>query len=536
MMGSSSDAGAYWNANATFDAGWKYIINGASSRYEQGGGSHLWLTAPSGTAGNSISFTEAMTLGSNSGLSIGTVSAAPSQGLLVQGASTFNSAINGTSANFSNNIVFNRPSTSAGNNIEWKTANTLNWYIGTRGLVDNNFYFVNEGLGVNNLILNASTGAATFSSSVTATSFMSDGGGSEGVMRIERDTVGTNSIIGALNFTNNNGATIYGRVRGGRNSAGDGYVSLGTGVGDNLYALEGGNVGIGTASPTSGAGWTPTLVLNAIDTALLVKGANGQENSFGTSNGLYIDCLGNSTGTNNNIIFRSTSVNSSFSANERMRITSDGNIRLTSNNASNASFDLNYRFSTPDSARIRFSTTSDFNQNEPGELSFWTRANDAQGGGLITERMRITSAGNVGIGTTPSAFTGYTNLELANSSGSVLTLRNNANTAKFAIETDINGTLFRNTSNTSMAFLTNNNIRMVISSDGNIAINESLTTDILRVGGNTFTNTITTLAPTSNSNPTWRLGAAATGTVNANRLIRVEIAGVGYDLVARQII
>jgi hypothetical protein len=152
-----------------------------------------------------------------------------------------------------------------------------------------------------------------------------------------------------------------------------------------------------------------------------------------------------------------------------------------------------------------------------------------------TERMRITSGGNVGIGTIPSAFTGYTNLELANSSGSVLTLRNNANTAQFAIETDINGTLFRNTSNTGMAFLTNNNIRMVISSAGNIAINESLTTDILRVGGNTFTNTITTLAPTGNSNPTWRLGASRGGTVTTNATVRVQIDGVLVDLVARYV-
>jgi hypothetical protein len=88
----------------------------------------------------------------------------------VNGTGRFSGALNGTSATFSGNVVFNRASTSAGNNIEWRTANTLNWYIGTRGLVDNNFYFVNEGLSVNNLILNASTGAATFSSDIFAKS------------------------------------------------------------------------------------------------------------------------------------------------------------------------------------------------------------------------------------------------------------------------------------------------------------------------------------------------------------------------------
>jgi hypothetical protein len=88
------------------------------------------------------------------------------------------------------------------------------------------------------------SGAATFSSSVTA-----DGGASEGSIRIERDTVGTNTVIGSLAFTNNNSATTYGKVFGGRNSAGDGYVALGTGVSNNLYALESGNVGIGTSSP-----------------------------------------------------------------------------------------------------------------------------------------------------------------------------------------------------------------------------------------------------------------------------------------------
>ena len=62
-----------------------YKITQFATLYNQQSGQHQWFNAPSGTAGNAISFTQAMTLGSNSGLSIGTPSAAPSQGLLVNG-------------------------------------------------------------------------------------------------------------------------------------------------------------------------------------------------------------------------------------------------------------------------------------------------------------------------------------------------------------------------------------------------------------------------------------------------------------------
>jgi hypothetical protein len=89
-----------------------------------------------------------------------------------------------------------------------------------------------------------------------------------------------------------------------------------------------GNVGIGTSTITSGGGWSPRLVLAGADTALIVKGSGGQESSFGTSGGLYLDCLGNSAGPNNNIVFRNTNVNSSFSALERMRIHAGGNVSI----------------------------------------------------------------------------------------------------------------------------------------------------------------------------------------------------------------
>jgi hypothetical protein len=90
------NSGALWSVasgndtwlsdNVIYDSvGFKYINTSFATAYNLTGGTHAWYNAPSGTAGNAISFTQAMTLGSNSGLSIGTPSEAPAQGLLVQG-------------------------------------------------------------------------------------------------------------------------------------------------------------------------------------------------------------------------------------------------------------------------------------------------------------------------------------------------------------------------------------------------------------------------------------------------------------------
>lgn len=66
-------SGAYYNAGA---GGWIYTATGtAISNYGQSAGSHLWYLAPSGTAGNVVTFTQAMTLDASSQLSVGTTSA-----------------------------------------------------------------------------------------------------------------------------------------------------------------------------------------------------------------------------------------------------------------------------------------------------------------------------------------------------------------------------------------------------------------------------------------------------------------------------
>jgi hypothetical protein len=79
FTGSSNFTGVATNAIATSN-GWaaNYLANGFAALYTQGvsNGVHAWYTAPSGTAGNAITFTQAMTLDSSGNLGIGTSSPA----------------------------------------------------------------------------------------------------------------------------------------------------------------------------------------------------------------------------------------------------------------------------------------------------------------------------------------------------------------------------------------------------------------------------------------------------------------------------
>jgi len=231
-------------------------------------------------------------------------------------------------------------------------------------------------------------------------------------------------------------------------------IILGTASATNaLTIISTGNVGIGTSSPNIGG-------YGANGRLLTIQGVSG---SYGvlelTSNSANADgsAIGrldfgsdgqaaNYKAISSIASFLSGSTSTKFGADlrfytradnaasgdptERMRIENAYSLRFTSNNASAATFDLNYRFSSPDSARIRFATTTDFNQNEPGQISFWTRASDSQGGGSITERMRITSAGNVGIGTSPASGVA---LDIRNNSTTTLADFRNANSGGYGI-------------------------------------------------------------------------------------------------------
>ena len=78
-------AGLY--SNARFASGtndWRYLVTSNASGYLQASGAHQWFNAPSGTAGNAITFTQALTLTAVSNLLLGgTSDPASASGCLV---------------------------------------------------------------------------------------------------------------------------------------------------------------------------------------------------------------------------------------------------------------------------------------------------------------------------------------------------------------------------------------------------------------------------------------------------------------------
>jgi hypothetical protein len=69
---------SYLGNNAYYDgSNWRYIASSGSVHYELAGGdrAHKWYNAASGTAGNAITFTQAMTLDASGNLLVGTTSA-----------------------------------------------------------------------------------------------------------------------------------------------------------------------------------------------------------------------------------------------------------------------------------------------------------------------------------------------------------------------------------------------------------------------------------------------------------------------------
>jgi hypothetical protein len=111
---------AYGDTSSTY----KYLATGSkATSYVQYEGTHLWYTAPSGTAGNAITFTQAMTLDASGNLGIGTSSPRAGYNLTVGAGGT--GAVNGTINLDGSNA------SGQGSGIRFARNSTATGYIGT---------------------------------------------------------------------------------------------------------------------------------------------------------------------------------------------------------------------------------------------------------------------------------------------------------------------------------------------------------------------------------------------------------------------
>jgi hypothetical protein len=113
--------------NAAYLAGtnWTYNATAAATMYRQGSGAHSWWNAPSGTAGNAITFTQAMTLDASGRWMLGTTSPFNAIGASIQSQSgTWAAGIHLRGPSVSNGCYFAASTSSTTTDFEiWNEQN-----------------------------------------------------------------------------------------------------------------------------------------------------------------------------------------------------------------------------------------------------------------------------------------------------------------------------------------------------------------------------------------------------------------------------
>jgi hypothetical protein len=323
---------------------WIYINSNFASFYQQFQGQHRWHTAPSGTAGNAISFTQAMTLDASGNLLVGTTTAsysASGRGLAVLGGSAsglLGFQIGGVAKGYVGHFDTSMQVWSDTNSPMLFGTNSLE-----RMRIDSSG---NVGIGV----------------TPTTRLDIATSGGSR--IRFATD----NSTFVAQTITNA-AASAY---LTSRTDALE-YQIYTTGS-EKVRIASGGNVGIGVNTPTF---------------PLCVSANSGTDQAFmsGVVGGAYFGAVGAKP-----IVFQNDST-------EKMRIETSGNVGIGTSspgsllqlNKASGAADLRLSVAGTLYANI-YASASDTNIISVQNLPLILGTNN-------TERMRIDSSGNVGIGT-----------------------------------------------------------------------------------------------------------------------------------------
>ena len=399
---SNSALDLYSNAYDSDAGAWKYVASLNATRYAQSDGKHIWFTAPSGTAGAAISFTQAMTLDASGNLGIGT--SAPTYKLTVQSGSTTILAGADSSANTLTDATqkvmrFGVPHYT---NAE----EPVGALFGSNTATENNV-FIGGGSG----FFNAATLVSFYTAANTTTQTGSErmritSAGNVGIgttsPTVKLDVVGTGVVSSFLSTNNNyvvqvrgNNAT-YGAWLGTTNS--DDFFIANAAAGTEKFRItSAGNVGIGTSSPLSLmhlSSASPRITITDTDT-----GADHRINADSGAGNLAFDIDYNSETAAPSVIFN-------IKGSEKLRITSAGNVGIGTTSPDTL---LNIQGVNPtlliqdsDEAGDGFIKFQTANGTQRGYIQTAMTANVMLFGTGTSERMRLDSSGNLLVGKTAS--------------------------------------------------------------------------------------------------------------------------------------
>jgi hypothetical protein len=364
-------------ANTFYDGSYKYIVNGTATQYEQDG-YHAWFTAPSGTAGNAISFTQAMTLNASGNLSIGNTNDSFKLDVTGTGRFTSNLNVNGVGDfNTSSSSTYDfaiRNSGTGNTRLRFGNATSTARLTITLGATGSEFARIGpEGPfplylqtnGTDRLTIDGSTGAATFSTSIAVGSLSLSGS----TMQSSGDYyIGTNNSNFIQFYTSNANRMIISAA---------GNVGIGTTAPSDKLQMNGGKAIFATSNFNGTTAGGSVFVFSDDNNGGKIWAQKDGNQSWGY---LALQPSGGNVGIGST----SPSYLLDVAGNFRFINTSSGSVNGYYTAANTGSITLNFGgTTTPDKGRILYSDNSDI-------FAFYTAS---------TERMRITSGGNVEINT-----------------------------------------------------------------------------------------------------------------------------------------
>jgi hypothetical protein len=278
----------------------------------------------------------------------------------IGGAKTFTSQLTGTSTKILTELNLDRATLTSATPLRFSTNGTNNWFIGSSplGASTNDLSFYSYATNSSVLTISNSTGAATFTSGITATSFS-----------VSNGSLSNNGFWGTLIQAGTGSSFDFGLVR----SNGDGILGVPTGSNNITFS---GNIGLGTSNPTERL----EIINGALSVSTNQTGAGilyGRIAMFSTSaGGAYVGYGGeirsySASGIDQSDLRFYTSSNAG--ALERMRINAGGYTKISNNglyisntsnthelcqSASNWLFETRNTNATPYGIIIRYQTAT----------------------------------------------------------------------------------------------------------------------------------------------------------------------------------